>query len=211
MASNVSPAVGTTTRATSPAPSIAIDGGRRTRCSPPMNSADERSVGVNVDVGLRPDLLDPAGVHDDDAIRDRECLRLVVRHVDCRLVGAAGSTESSTSECRAGSCREPTAARRTAARSGPSRAHARSATAAADPRELSRQAFPEAGQVHHLEHLVDACLDGGFGRPFTGHAERDVVGHRHVRKRAASGTRSRYSGNAAKGGSRSRHRTGCRH
>ena len=80
----------------------------------------ERRLRLEVDVGLRPDLLDAARVHHDDPVGDRERLGLVVGDVDRRSCrSAAGGRGSSTSACRAGSGRAPTGARRTAGPAGP--------------------------------------------------------------------------------------------
>ena len=88
----------------------------------PMNSATNRVSRLEVDVGLRPDLLDAARVHHDDPVGDRERLGLVVGDIDRRSCrSAAGGRGSSTSACLAGSGRAPTGARRTAGPAGPLR------------------------------------------------------------------------------------------
>ena len=51
----------------------------------PMKSATKALAGLFVDLPRRPDLLDAAVRHDDDPIRERERLALVVRDVDRRL------------------------------------------------------------------------------------------------------------------------------
>ena len=138
---------------------------------------------MEVDVGLRPDLLDPTGIHHDDPIGDRERLGLVVRDVDGGLAGLALEVEDRVFErvpqvpIERGQRLVEQEHRRVGGEDPGQR----------DPlllaaRELGRQARAVAGQLDEGEHLVDARPDRVFLRALHGQSEPDVVGDRQVRE-----------------------------
>ena len=134
----------------------ARDGSRQ-----PVVGADELGheprLRVQVDVGLGADLLDPAGVHDDDPVGDRERLGLVVGDVDRGLAGPPLEVEDRVLERVA---QVPVERRQRLVE----QQHARVGRQDAGQRDplllpagqLGRQPRAVARQLDQREHLVDA-------------------------------------------------------
>ena len=144
---------------------------------------DEPRPGLKIDVGLTADLLDPAGVHDDDPVGDRERLRLVMRDVDRRL--ARPPLELADCEFEAFpevlvegrqwlvEEEDPWVRRKDAGEGDPLLLTAR---------ELARHPRAVPRQVDHGQHLLDAARDRGLPHSLDRQAEPDVLGNRQMRE-----------------------------
>ena len=127
----------------------------------PDERRHERRRREVVDLDRRADLLDPALAHDDDAIRQRERLLLVVGDVDRRDARAGAGSPGSPCAARPGSWRRaPRAARRAAGPAARSRAPGPARRAAAGrPTAGTGSGRAFSGMLIELEQLADALLD----------------------------------------------------
>ena len=144
---------------------------------------DEPVLRRVVQVHWRAHLLDAPGVEDDDPVRERHRLHLVVRHID------HGRPDLLVQTCNLEAHLH--AQRRVEVRQ---RLIEQEHVRIADDRPADRDALPlAAGQLlgaaleerrdlqdfRYLRHTAAHLILAGAGEPET---ERDVVGHRHVRK-----------------------------
>jgi hypothetical protein len=143
----------------------------------------ETRAGKAVQLVGRVDLLHAPAIHDGDAVRQRERLRLVVRHVherDARLLLHADELELHLlAQLGVERCERLVEQQHLRMRDEGARDRD---TLALPARELVRKSLVEAREADVGERLVD--LARGFGRGRPGHAqrERDVALDGHVRE-----------------------------
>ena len=145
---------------------------------------DELVCRLVVELAWRPDLLEPATVHDRDLVGDLHRLLLVVRHEDGRDVDDVVEAGEPLAQLGADACVER--AERLVEeehlwlrRERAGEAHALPLAAG----ELGRVALPEALELDEMQELLDALADLRL-RPLPHlEPERDVVAHGHVLER----------------------------
>ena len=143
----------------------------------------EPGLRLEVDVGLRPDLLDAARVHHDDPVGDRERLGLVVGDVHGGLAGPPLEVEDRVLQRVA---EVPVERRQGLVEQQDPRVRGEDA-GQGDPLllaagELGRQPPAVARQADHRQHLLDPAADRVLLRALDRQPERHVVGDRQVRE-----------------------------
>ena len=144
---------------------------------------DEAAVRTVVDVLRRADLLDPAAIHHDHPVGDRQRLLLVVRDIERGDVRAAAAARAAPPASRRAAWRRGwTAARRTARRSARTRSPAPPRRAAAGRPTAS---MPDGRRNRCIctrsSTRSTFCRDLGLRQLAHAQAVGDVVEHRHVR------------------------------
>ena len=169
----------------------------------PHKIGDKARAGASVNFLRRTVLLDPPHVHDGDVVAEHQRLFLIMRHKergDLHLprelmqFDLHGLPELAIE--RAERLIQDQNARLN--RQRPCKGDTLLLTA----RHLRRIPIRHLIQPHHLEHPFDALVDGRCRNPSHFQPERDVLGHRHVRKQRQT---LKHHSNIAVGGVRGRH------
>ena len=147
----------------------------------PDEPCDELALGVLVDLRRRPQLLDAAAVEDGDPVAHRQCLFLVVRHVDERdpdlLLDPLQLDLHLLAELQVE--RSERLVQEEHLRLVHDRSRERHALALT-ARELRRLSRAIAGEPHHLDRGVGTAAPLLLPRPLDHEPVLDVLCHRHV-------------------------------